>query len=70
MLVTHGGIIADYLLNMFSPAVLHERYPGFNVGRENMIAECSITIIEQTSMHQHHELVALGSITHLADVPV
>jgi broad specificity phosphatase PhoE len=68
LLVTHGGIIADFVLNMFSVDHLNTIKPGFSIGRENMIDECSVTLIEKTGVNQDFNLTELGNTQHLSQL--
>lgn len=43
VIVTHGGLITDYLVNTFPENVLDQHNPQFIVNQSNLIPECSIT---------------------------
>ncbi|MCQ4088437.1 histidine phosphatase family protein [Saccharibacillus sp. JS10] len=45
VLVTHGGLITDYLTNTFDQSILNEFYPNFVVEQSSLVSECSITKI-------------------------
>lgn len=65
VLVTHGGIITDFLRNIFPDHVLDSNISGFTLEREVHIGECSITTVS----HQdgEHRLLGLGFTEHLND---
>ena len=46
VLVTHGGIIVDFLRNMFSDEELDKKITMFSQIFENIIPECSVTTVE------------------------
>ncbi|WP_028551593.1 histidine phosphatase family protein [Paenibacillus sp. UNC451MF] len=43
IIVTHGGLITDFLVNVFSEEELSLRHPNFITEQSNLVAECSIT---------------------------
>ncbi|MFC4600809.1 histidine phosphatase family protein [Cohnella hongkongensis] len=62
LIVTHGGLITDYLVNTFPENVLNNLHPRFIAEQSNLIPECSITklrfdkqsfIIEQFADIEH-----------------
>jgi len=62
LIVTHGGLITDYLVNTFPENVLNKFHPQFITEQSNLIPECSITklrfdkkslIIEQFADVEH-----------------
>jgi len=63
--VTHGGVIADFLLNVFPVATLAQVHPGFVAQPYSsaVIRECSITIVDYVAPTYH--LVAIASVAHL-----
>ncbi len=63
LLVTHGGVIADFLRNVFGEAELASLVRQFPNGQGHEIKECSVTII-QNHLDQF-KLVELASHTHL-----
>lgn len=65
LLVTHGGIISDFLRNVFSSEILDEKSPGFSEKMDRNIYECSITIVDYDSTTSSYELLELASTTHL-----
>lgn len=45
VVVTHGGIITDFMINVFSPQQLDDLCPNFKTVQSLLIPECSITVI-------------------------
>ncbi|SDE44188.1 probable phosphoglycerate mutase [Paenibacillus sp. UNCCL117] len=43
VIVTHGGLITDFLVNTFSEAVLNQFHPSFIAEQSNLVSECAIT---------------------------
>ncbi len=43
VIVTHGGLITDYLANSFPEDVLNRFHPYFIPEQSNLVSECSIT---------------------------
>lgn len=66
VLVTHGGIITDFLRNIFPDHVLDSHISGFTLEREVHIGECSITTV--TYQDCEYRLLRLGSTEHLNDL--
>ncbi len=52
VIVTHQGIISDYLRNKFQPSLLEEKSATFTKIREDAIANCSITRVDVAG-HSH-----------------
>lgn len=63
VLVTHGGIITDFLRNIFPNHVLDSHISGFTLERETHIKECSITTV--THHDGTHNLLKLAYTAHL-----
>ncbi|MBI2049596.1 histidine phosphatase family protein [Candidatus Roizmanbacteria bacterium] len=63
VLVTHGGIIVDFLRNIFSEGLLRKFKSDFFEEREKLIKECSITIVKKN--RSNFFLEELASIDHL-----
>lgn len=63
VLVTHGGIITDYLRNVFSKSTLNLIYADFSIKRESVMENCSITRIEVVSGKV--KLLEIASVSHL-----
>ena len=61
--ITHGGIIADFLINNFPMILLAELLPNFPEQQGRIIYECSITTIIFNS--GHYSLKTLANIDHL-----
>ena len=64
VLVTHGGVVADFLQNLFTIEVLDQMLPGFGLMRENLIKECSITVLEKENA-EPFRLIQLAGTQHL-----
>ncbi|MDB4867319.1 MAG: phosphoglycerate mutase, partial [Cohnella sp.] len=43
IIVTHGGLITDFLVNEISDGELQKWHPNFLVEQSNLVSECSIT---------------------------
>lgn len=63
LIVTHGGIITDYLRNVFSPDILELSYSKFLEKREMCILPCSITTV--AFIGKKPKLVQIGFDKHL-----
>jgi broad specificity phosphatase PhoE len=63
VIVTHGGLITDFLLNEFSQEELNNKYPNFIIEQSNLVPECSITKIRCGS--EGFEFIDFANITHL-----
>lgn len=68
VLVTHGGIITDFLRNVFSNEQLDAKCPNFTKMKDLDILECSITIIDFDAKTQKYDLVELASTKHLQEI--
>jgi broad specificity phosphatase PhoE len=64
ILVTHGGIIGDYLKNIF-PAQVLKQFTDVDFTYDDAIPECSITTIVYNMDKNKIELKELASIKHL-----
>ena len=67
-LITHGGVITDFVLNVFDNKTLDEAFPDFSKTKDNNVFECSLTIVEYNPINNNYELKLLASIDHLADL--
>ncbi|OAS14819.1 histidine phosphatase family protein [Paenibacillus oryzisoli] len=65
VIVTHGGLITDFLLNEFSSDELNKKHPNFIIEQSNLVPECSITKIRHDS--KGFEFVDFANIAHLID---
>lgn len=65
VLVTHGGIIADFLRNVFEDEKLQHLIIEFPMGKGYEVPECSVTIIERKE--DGLNLKELVAVAHLAD---
>jgi broad specificity phosphatase PhoE len=61
--VTHGGIISDFLRNIFDDDTLNNHNPNF-LNRDDIISECSITTLTHTRPNSY-QLLSLASVNHL-----
>jgi len=50
-IVTHGGIISDYLRNIAREEMLYRICPDFSKKRDRFITECSLTILEKNDLN-------------------
>lgn len=62
-LITHGGIIIDFLRNVFSEEDLNNAYDKFFQNMESVIKECSVTVV--TYANGKFLLESLATIDHL-----
>jgi 2,3-bisphosphoglycerate-dependent phosphoglycerate mutase len=65
VLVTHGGVIADFLRNIFSEDMLAALVEQFQYGKDYRIRECSIT--ELYIEEKQPVLRRLASVEHLTN---
>jgi len=63
ILVTHGGIIVDFLRNVFSKGELDSAYKMFSSMKEEAIKECSITTLRIDD--DKYIIKKIGDIEHL-----
>jgi len=49
--VLHGGVLADFLVNVFDEAELKRWHPDFVAQQSQLVPECSMTIIEFDSQY-------------------
>ncbi|MED5016733.1 histidine phosphatase family protein [Paenibacillus chibensis] len=63
VLVTHGGLITDFLVNALSEQELNAWHPTFVASQSELISECSITTL--TYDGGVFQLVDFASIDHL-----
>jgi len=64
IIVTHQGIISDYLRNKFPMEFIHEKSKLFAQIREDSIVNCSITRVDV--MGSEHILKYIGKTDHLS----
>ncbi len=67
-LVTHGGIIADFLFNIFDDSKLNSVFSGFVESKENSILEGSITITDYDPMNNNYELISIALNNYLGKI--
>lgn len=65
-LVTHGGIIADFVLNVFDNEDLDRLLPNFSKIKEDSVFECSLTVVDYNPVNKRYKLKLLASTDHLA----
>lgn len=66
VLVTHGGIISDFLRNLFDGSFLDDHLPGFSSSwDDSIIQECSITILGKKKPTGKFKLLKLADTAHL-----
>lgn len=65
VIVTHGGLITDFLLNEFTQEELNDKHPNFIVEQSNLVPECSITTIRCGA--EGFEFVDFANISHLQE---
>lgn len=70
VLVTHGGIITDFLRNVFSAEELNRHINDFESKLEDNIKECSITILGTNSNDPTLKLISLAKIDHLNQLKI
>lgn len=63
VIVTHGGLITDYLVNSYSQDTLNEFHPNFIQEQTSLVPECSITKI--TYHNKNFILDHFASTEHL-----
>lgn len=66
VLVTHGGVIRDFLRNVFEEQLLDSKVPFFSSSLEDMINEASVTTIRINQDTKGYELDTLNFIDHLS----
>lgn len=64
-LITHGGIIADFLRNILTDEELLKFTEDTAMTFDNSIKECSITIVEMNGDKQKIDLLKLADTNHL-----
>ncbi|KRF04177.1 phosphoglycerate kinase [Paenibacillus sp. Soil766] len=62
-IVTHGGLITDFLLNEFSQEELNNKHPNFIIEQSNLVPECSITKIRHDA--EGLQFVDFANSTHM-----
>ena len=66
IMVTHGGIIADFLRNLFDDSHLDFHLLGFSSSLDDdVIKECSVTILEKKGLKGKLKLIKLADAGHL-----
>jgi 2,3-bisphosphoglycerate-dependent phosphoglycerate mutase/probable phosphoglycerate mutase len=63
VIVTHGGLITDFLVHTFSESLLNARHPNFVAVQSDLIPECSVTkLIYENG---NYRLDVFASVEHL-----
>lgn len=65
VLVTHGGIITDFLRNVFSDLLINSKIKGVSVPQDDIIKDCSVTIVSYNHNKNRYDLVDVASTKHL-----
>lgn len=65
VIVTHGGLITDFLVGVLSQSELRRWHPRFIPAQSTLIPECSIT--ELLYDRGHYQLTSLASVEHLTE---
>ncbi len=65
VVVTHGGIITDFMMNVFTNQQLNHLCPNFKTVQSLFIPECSITVIRYDEGNYYIDDFAFT--THLTD---
>jgi broad specificity phosphatase PhoE len=63
IVVSHGGIIADFLRSTFEDKILNEILPNFSDYYENLIPFSSITILEKINID--YKVISIAYTKHL-----
>ena len=67
-MITHGGIITDFLRNIFNGQQLEEKCPGFTELIDEKILECSITVVDFDAKKDNYNLIEVASVKHLQGI--
>ncbi len=65
VIVTHGGLITDFLVSALPLEQLEQWHPTFLTVQSSLIPECSITIVRLKE--GHYTLEQLAGVEHLLD---
>lgn len=63
IIISHGGIIVDFLRNNFEDKELNQVYPNFSNYYEEVIQTCSITKL--LKQNNKYKIISIGDIDHL-----
>jgi broad specificity phosphatase PhoE len=63
VIVTHGGLITDFMVNEFTQDELNRIHPNFIIAQSELVPECSVTHIR--CCDGRFTLVDFANITHL-----
>lgn len=63
IIVTHGGLITDFLINVISESELDQVHPNFIHLQTSLVKECSITIVSFEK--DHFTLIDFANTSHL-----
>lgn len=61
VIVSHGGIITDFLRNLFDESHLSNHIPNFSSTLDENIKDCSVTILKWSMKHDKFKLIKLAS---------
>jgi len=62
VIVTHGGLITDYLVYTFMESELNRFHPNFIEKQSSLVPECSIT--ELNYENSNYNLISFASVRH------
>jgi len=65
LVVTHGGIIADYLRNNISDLEINSINSNVKESNNWLIAECSLTVVEMQSPENKIKVISVSDTNHL-----
>jgi len=63
VIVSHGGLITDFLVQTFSASRLNDWHPDFIAVQSELVPECSITTL--TYERGNYTIEAFASVGHL-----
>lgn len=63
VLVTHGGLITDFLVHSFPVKELHVWHPEFVAVQSQLVPECSVTMVRYEK--EKFEILDFASVEHL-----
>ncbi|GBF75530.1 histidine phosphatase family protein [Paenibacillus sp. 598K] len=63
VIVTHGGLITDYLANTYAEETLNRFHPQFKIEQSQIVSECSITKLSYEN--ENYTIEYFASVEHL-----
>jgi len=63
VIVTHGGLITDYLANTYPEEALNRFHPKFKIEQSQIVSECSITKLSYEN--ENFTIEYFASVEHL-----